>query len=458
MQCSKIIYLVLFLIFNPLLPQRAVESRENPKNIIEIKSVPIKRYHFSKIHKDAQMWSAIYIASNDKIYIGLCTHADAANVYEFDPSTQTMRHLANITELAGERGKGIWTSGKIHVQMQELDGYIYFGSFCEDNGPPVIDAASYRGPHWYRIEMKTGKVELLSSINSSWGLIGQTMDKKKRLIFGLAEDGRLYKYYIDDDYTECLGKVDCWDICRTIFCDDQGNVYGTCPPGMVWKYDTQQDRIFDFHFTSLPVINQSRSLAYPMFDRNVTWRYIEWDPVDNVAYGIVCGSNMLFKYDVHNGPEGMFTMLELMCAPAYRAGDPMDIPFATLAMALSQKDRKIYFFPVMSGDFDYGAIKFDVTEKKKFKNNIDSGSLPPLSFLVTYDLKTGTREDVGLLRTEDGCYAWGMGGAKADKQGRIWFVGAFEEKDEEYAIGKMNRRGAGMYSMGLGCYDPFGKQ
>lgn len=457
MQWFKRIPLVLFVMLNPFLLQSNGESQENLSNIIEIKSVTIKRYHFSKIHKDAQMWSAIYVGSNGKVYVGLCTHGDAANVYEFDPSTETMRHLANITELAGERGKGIWTSGKIHVKMQELDGYVYFGSFCEDNGPPVIDAASYRGPHWYRINMETGEVELLSSINSSWGLIGQTMDKKKRLIFGLAEDGRVYKYYIDDDYTECLGKVDCWDICRTIFTDDLGNVYGTYPPGMVWKYDTKQDRIFDFQFVSMPIINQSRSLAYPMLDRNVTWRFIEWDPVDNVAYGIVCGSNMLFKYDVHDGPEGKFTMLELMCAPLYRAGDLMDIPFATLAMTLSQRDRKIYYFPGMSGDFDYGAIGFDVIEQTKFKDNIDTGKLPPLSFLVTYDLKTGIREDVGLLRTEDGCYAWGMGGAQADKQGRIWFVGSFEEKDEEYAVGKM-RRGGGMYSMGLGCYDPLKRQ
>jgi len=431
-------------------------AAENPGDIIEIRSVQVKRYHFSKIHKDAQMWSALYVASNEKIYIGLCTHADAANVYEFDPRTETMRHLANITEIAGERGKGIWTSGKIHVRMQELDGYVYFGSFCEDNGPPVIDASSYRGPHWYRISMDTGKVELISSINSFWGLIGQTMDVKKRLIFGLAEDGRLYKYSIDEDYTVCLGKVDGWDVCRTIFTDGEGNVYGTCPPGMVWKYDTQKDRIFDFQYVTLPVNTVSRSMAYPVLDRNATWRTVEWDPVDNVAYGIVCGSNMLFKYDVHDGPEGRFTLLSQLCAPIYRTGNPIDVPAASLAMAISQKDRKVYYFPGISGEFDYGLVKFAAQEQSKFKDALNSNRLPPCSFLVTYDLKTGVREDIGLLRTEEGCYAYGLGGARAGRDGKIWFVGAFEENDPEYAVNKM--RGGRMYSMGLGCYDPFGKQ
>ena len=92
------------------------------------KFVPVKHYRFSTVDKDAQMWSALYVGSNGKVYVGLCTHADAANVYEFDPKTETMRHLANLTELNEERGKAIWTNGKIHVQMQELDGYVYFGS------------------------------------------------------------------------------------------------------------------------------------------------------------------------------------------------------------------------------------------------------------------------------------------------------------------------------------------
>ncbi len=419
---------------------------------IGIKSKKIKHYNFSKIHKDAQMWSSLYVGSNGKIYVGLCTHGDAANVYEFDPKNEKMRHLANITVLSEERGKGIWTTGKIHVQMQELDGYVYFGSLDEDNGPPAIDAGSYIGPHWYRINMDTGEVEELGLINTFWGLLGQTMDKKRRLIYGLAEDGHLYKYYIDDDYTEDLGRVDNWDICRTIFLDDEGNVYGSYPVGNIWKYDISQDRIFNLQFLKLPVINQSRTMANPMLDRKVQWRIIEWDPLDKVAYGIVGGSCVLFKYDVHSGFEGNIIPLEIMCAPQFREGDPFKIPYATLSMTISHKERKIYYLPVMSGDFDYGSIQFDFTNQSKFSKNIASRDLPPLSFMVSYDLKTGEREDIGLLRTEDGRYAYGTGGAQADKDGKIWFVGAFEEPDEEYVVRKM--RDKYPYSMGLGCYDP----
>jgi len=263
------------------------------------------------------------------------------------------------------------------------------------------------------------------------------MDKKRRLVYGLAEDGHLYKYHIDNDWTEDLGRVDNWDICRTIFIDDAGDVYGSFPVGQIWKYDVEQDRIFDFEHIRLPVINQSRSMANPMLDRKVQWRIIEWDPVDEVAYGIIGGSNLLFRYDPHDGPEGTVSPLVRMCAPPFRDGDTMDIPYATLAMAISHRERKIYYIPVMSGDFDYGGV---------------SGDTLGGAFLVSYDLETGERTDHGVLRTTDGRRCYGMQGLEVDAQGRLWFMGAFEEPDPALASGRM--RGRVSYALGLGMHDP----
>lgn len=428
----------------------AQEGREQKFNI---RTVPMEHYNFSSVDKDAQMWSGMFIASNNRIYIGLCTHADAANVYEFDIPSRRMRHLANLTILLDERGRAIWTNGKIHVQMQELDGYVYFSSFCEDNGPPAIDASSYEGPRWFRIEMATGKVEPLTKINRFWGTTGQTMDKQRRIVYGLTEDGHLYRYFIDHDYSEDMGRVDNWDICRTIFTDDLGNVYGSYPPGKIWKYDVGRDRILDLEFLDLPIINQSRTMANPMLDRKAQWRIIEWDPVDRAAYGIVGGSNLLFRFDVHEGRQGRITPLATVCPPQFRDGDPFRIPHATLAMTISQKERKIYYLPEMSGDFDYGAVEFDPAGQSKFAGRPAGTRLPPLSFMVAWDLNSGKLEDIGLLRAADGRYAYGMGGAETDREGRIWFVGAFEEPDSAFVVSHMGRRYP--YSMGLGCYDPF---
>jgi hypothetical protein len=409
---------------------------------------PITFYGFPGPDRPAQMWSGLYVASNGRIYIGLCTHGDAASFYEFNPDTKKMRLLANLSEVARERGRGVWTTGKIHVQMQELDGWIYFGALCEDNGPPAIDFNSFGGVHWYRAEMATGRVEQLGRITRYWGLLGQAMDKSRRVIYGLAEDGRLYRYHINDDWTEELGRVDDWDICRTIFADDDGNVYGSYSGGHIWKLEAASGRIIDRELLRLPVVNTSRTMANPMLDRRAQWRIVEWDPADRAAYGIVCGSNELFRFDVNAGAEGSFNMLAQMCAPPFRGGDPFKVPTATLAMALSARERKIYYLPVLDGDFDYGAVKLDF----KAPDGVAPGQLPPLSFMVTYDLKSGVRRDVGLLRASDGRHAYGMGGAKVDAKGRVWFVGAFEEPDPSLSV----RPGTGRfpYVMGLGCYEP----
>jgi hypothetical protein len=429
------IILLLVLCTFDVLPQNNMASH------LKSRTVPFNHYHFSDYDKDAQSWNGLYIASNNKIYIGLCTHADAATVYEFDIATRKMRQLANLTKLLDERGRAIWTNGKIHVKMQELDGYVYFGSFCEDNGPPAFDARTYKGPYWFRIRMSDGHVETLSKINSFWGLLGQDMDKQRRIVYGLNEDGQFCRYFIDEDYTEHLGRVDNWDICRTIFMDNLGNVYGSYPPGRIWKFDVEKDRIFDLEYLKLPISIDSRTMANPMLDRRAQWRIIEWDTLQKVAYGIIGGNNLLFRYDVHKGVEGEITPLTTLCPPEHRNKRPFDIPHATLAFTISQKERKAYYIPVTAGDFDYGEI---VTTGER--------AIPPLSYIISYDLETGKVDDLGVLKGKDGRLAFGMGAAAADKDGRIWFVGAFEESDERYKAWKI--RGID-YSMGLGYYDPF---
>jgi len=200
----------------------------------------------------------------------------------------------------------------------------------------------------------------------------------------------------------------------------------------------------------LPNTLDSRTMANPMLDRRAQWRYIEWDKKDKVAYGITGGSTVLFKFDVNKGPEGEITALTRICAPMYRDADPFDVPSATLAMTINQKYGKIYYLPVISGDFDYGAVDLDVGNSK-----LSGGSQrkPSLSILISYDISSGEVEDLGTLITrDDGSYAYGMGAADTDKQGRVWFVGAFEEKNPAYVVN--NRRGRNPYSLGLGCYDP----
>ena len=64
-------------------------------------------------------------------------------------------------------------------------------------------------------------------------------------------------------------------------------------------------------------------------------------------------------------------------------------------MTINQKNRKIYYMPVTVGDFDYGLVNMTISEYK-LKNRIAQiKRKAQMHIMVTYDLITGKREDLG---------------------------------------------------------------
>ena len=416
----------------------------------------MEHYAFVGNHREESMWSALYGAKSGKIYIGLCTHAEAAHLYEFDPATKTMRHIVDLTELHNERGEGINTTGKIHVRMSEDSaGNIYFAGLNEDTGPESIDPSSYVGAYWYRYNPRLDKVEVLGKISKLFGLLGMVYEPIYNRIYGLAEDGHLYMHDVAKQVSRDLGKVDDWDINRTIFADDKGNIYGSFPVAQIWKYDPKKDEVIDFPNIRLQYDNRvlPRTMSKPMIDRKVIWRVIEWDPAEKVAYGIVGGNSMLFRYDVHKGEEGEIEYIKPLTAPQYwEERDPRRVPFATLTLTISDK-RIIYYAPTASSSFDYVGNSWDVKDEEDFQAKIAGGYFPPVSFLVSYDLKTKERQSQGMMMTKEGNMVYGLGGAcTGAKDGKIYFVGAIEEKKKEFVVGEVGRRWP--FSMGLVAFDP----
>ena len=415
--------------------------------------VVMQAYRFNGGRTDS-LWSAVYAAKSGKIYAGLSTHAESAHFFEFDPATQTMNHICDLTAFKGERGQGIRTSGKIHCRMSEDErGRVYFGDFCEDTGPENIDPGSYRGPHWFRYDPAQRKLENLGQISRQWGLLGFVLEPKYQRLYGLAEDGHLYSFDLKTKTTTDLGRVDDWDICRTIFADDEGNVYGSYPIGRIWKYDPKQDRLIDLRGTRVPLDPSMppRTMSNPMIDRKTCWRVIEWEPRERVAYGIVGGDSMLFRFDPYDGPEGKISPLMRLCAERYLHANQHLIPFATLAMTITP-DRKIYYAPVLSVAFDYSGQSWDVHDEREFTAKMLGKATAPEAVLVMYDIDAKTRRELGIIRTQDGRRVYGLGGACTGKQdGKLYFVGAVEERDPAYVANKINDQ---PYSLALLSYTP----
>ena len=413
-------------------------------------SIELEAFRFPGGRKPDSMWSGVYTAKSGKIYIGLCTHADAANFYEFDPATNTMIHIADLTIFKGERGEGIRTSGKIHVPcVEDREGNIYFGDFCEDNGPECIDPYSYRGAHWFKYEPDTRKLTNLGLISRHAGLLGIAMDKTRQRIYGLAEDGHLYMYDMEHNITIDKGRVDDWDICRTIVADEKGNVYGAFPVNRVRKYNPETDRIHDLYNLRVPNDPRvsPRTMSNPKIDRKALWRILEWKDDEKVFYGITNADCRLFRFDPNSGEEGEIESLSLMCADRYLDDDPKKIPIATLAFTLAPNNRA-YYAPVTSVAFDYSAESWDVKDERNFTSKVTDRKSPPLSVLIEYDIASGQRKELGLMKTSKGLPVFGLGGAVySHLDNKLYFVGAIEEHDEQYIAGEIEE--TWHYSMAL---------
>jgi hypothetical protein len=376
--------------------------------------------------KDPSMWDGLYVASDGKVYTGLATEGKTSHFYVYDPATDSMRMIADIAEFLGEQGKGIRTSGKIHNKaVEDLEGNIYFTTINNGAGPRNIDYTSWQGGRWLKYNPSQDKLEDLGLIDDGVGLYPLVIDKERGYLFGTGFTGYLYRFDINNKVTKVLGRVANWDICRNIFCDDKGNVYGAFPVARVWKYDSSTENIID-----LPVripydpTFYPTQLINPMIDRTTIWRAIRWDPEDKVAYGITGGSgSILFKFDPHAKDGEQITELTKMCDTKFLNNEHKDVPFSTLAFDVDIKNKRVYHVP---SPRDYVLDTYAETLQGEEPNH-----------LIMYDIKTNQTVDLGELRTKDGRSVFGCEAMAVAADGTVYICGLVEVKDENKATNKV---------------------
>lgn len=370
--------------------------------------------------KDPTMWYALYAAKNGIVYSALITEGGSSHVYRYDPRTGENKMILDVADFLGERGQGIRPSSKIHCKpVEDNEGNIYFATLNNGSGPMSIDYTSWRGGHWIKYDPKADKFEDLGLIAVGDGPYAIAIDKKRMRLFGTGFKGSLYRLDMNSGITRDLGRVCGRDICRSIFCDDKGNVYGSFPGARIWRYDAEKQKVYDlsirmpFDPTYFPA-----GLHNPRIDRTQEWRVIEWDPVEKVAYGVTCGSgSILFRFDPADGPEGKITELVRLCDPKYRGR--RDVPYSTLTLGLDTTNRKIYYAP--------SARRYTL-DKYIETFGSDTGH-----HLLVYDLKTAELTDLGIMQTTKGERVFGCEGGAVGPDGTMYLCGQVETKDTKKA-------------------------
>ena len=90
-------------------------------------------------------FNGMLAASDGKIYYVLCAENmdTGAQMYSYDPATDKIAHLGDLTEASGEKGLKSIPQGKSHVNFVESDGKLYFSTHVD----------------WYSVQ---GSVELMA--------------------------------------------------------------------------------------------------------------------------------------------------------------------------------------------------------------------------------------------------------------------------------------------------------
>lgn len=354
-------------------------------------------------------WAALYAASDGKVYAGLAYHGGDGHLVYYDSKSDRMHDAGNLTELAGESSLKRGPQSKIHAKFGEgKDGRIYFGThggFWWDYAR-FATKEGYPGAHWMAFDPKTDRVQDFGLGVPNEGVNTGAYDPQFNRIYGLTHPRGHFVYYdVNTKRAVDKGRINNWEsICRTLGIDDEGNVYGSFAAGQIFKYDPRTDAIQELS-VRVPIREKGISLGRDYFKSETAWRTVVWDGKTRQFYGIDESATLLFSFNPRAGKDGEIRVLGQLVIPGFE--DRRDVPYATLSLTLGH-DRKLYY-GAAGKEFDYGGSAGAAT-----------------AHLITYELDSGKKQDLGEMLLEDGSRVLGTNAADTGPDGTIYLVGAIE--------------------------------
>ncbi len=364
---------------------------------------------FPGLHEMDGNWAALFAASDGKVYAGLAYHGGDGHLVYYDSKTGVMHDAGNLTELCGESQLKRGPQSKIHAKFGEgKDGRIYFGTHAGYwwNYARFAAKEGYPGAHWMAFDPKTGKVEDFGLGVPNEGVNTGAYDPMFNRIYGLTHPRGHFVYYdVAAHKNVDKGRINNFEsICRTLGIDDQGYVYGSFGQGQVFRYDPRTDQIDELP-VRIPIREKGISQGRDYFKSETGWRTVVWDAQSRQFYGVDESATILFSFNPRTGQGGEISRLGQLSIPGY--DDSREVPYATLSLALGH-DRKLYY-GAAGREFDYGG-----------------SAGPATAHLITYDLNSRKREDLGEMLLEDGSRVLGTNAADTGPDGTIYMVGAIE--------------------------------
>jgi hypothetical protein len=349
--------------------------------------------------------------SDGKIYYVLCSDSidTGAQMYSYDPATDSIRHLGDLTEASGEKGLKAIPQGKSHVNFVEANGKLYFATHLgyytmrdgmEKMGVPPSGYKPYPGGHFLAYDIASGKFENLAAAPAEQGILAMSMDAKRGRLYGLTwPTGYFLRYDLETRSLKNLGATSkdgengtgptYRTLCRSLAVDpEDGSVYMTTSDGDILRYRYDRDAI------ELVQGENLRKDYFGSYDPSAAghmgynWRQTVWYAPEKAIYGVHGNSGYLFRFDPRASRVDVLD--RITSEPSKRSGMRDQFTYGYLGFALGPDGRTLYYLtggPI----YDNGRrVAGDASVKVGSKGEEDL-------HLVTYDIPSAKYADHGAI-------------------------------------------------------------
>jgi hypothetical protein len=374
-----------------------------------------------------------YVLSSERYDIG-------GKMFVFDPKTDRITLIGDLTEACGEKDAKTIVQGKSHVNFVESGGRLYFATHIgyysiidgmEKMGIPPPGWRPYPGGHLLAFDMRAGRFEDLTVAPEREGILTMNMDTRRARIFGLTwPSGFFFRFNLVGRSLKNFGKVSAEGengrgatyrtLCRSIAVDpEDGCAYFTTADGAILRYRADGDVL------ETVAGEDMKKDYFGLYDptspghMGYNWRQTIWRPVERVIYGVHGNSGYLFRFDPHI--PRIEVLDRLTSRPSQRSGMFDQFSYGYLGFALGRDGRTIYYLT--------GGPIYVNGRRLRGKDSTAMGEAKGLEnlHLITYDIPTCKYTDHGAIFYANGDRPLYVNSIAVGHDGSVYFLARITE-------------------------------
>jgi hypothetical protein len=404
----------------------------------------VARVHDSAFPDAHDTYNGIGAASDGRIYYVLSSekHDVAAQMFVLDPAVGRPRHLADLDEAVGQKGRRAISQGKSHVNFVEAGGRLYFATHVgfysivdgmETMGVPPAGYSRYPGGHLLAYDLASGRTFDLATAPEQEGVLTMNVDGRRGRVYGLTwPSGIFFRHDIPSRETRTLGRffekgengkgADYRTICRSLAVDpEDGSVYFTRGEGTILRYRYDRDAVEPVRGDDLRKDYFGQYEATSPGHMAYNWRQTAYRAADRLFYGVHGNSGYLFSFDPR--AERVEVLDRITSDPSRRSGMFDQFSYGYLGFTLGPDGRTLYYLtggPIYeSGRRVTGRSSTAKGESKGAEN----------LHLVTYDIPAHACTDHGPILYEDGGRPTGVNSIAVGRDGTVYTIARIPRGD-----------------------------